>query len=78
MSRQKRKDAVEDKIRVSVLAFDLRYLNGESLVTKSFEDMRGMLREYLIVVGGKFHFAQSMVGNTTEDIQKALEKSILR
>ena len=58
MSRQKRKDAVEDKIRVSVLAFDLRYLNGESLVTKSFEDMRGMLREYFTPVESAFHFAQ--------------------
>merc|ERR1712156_1361840 len=73
LSTRKRKDAVEEeiKVQVCVFAFDLLFLNGESLVTKPFEERRQMLR-----VEGEFQFAQSVDGNTTEEIQEALEESI--
>merc|ERR1711953_1615436 len=78
LSTRKRKDAVEEeiKVQVCVFAFDLLYLNGESLVTKSFEDRRQMLRDNFKAVEGEFQFAQSMDGNTTEEIQELLEESI--
>ena len=34
------------------------------------------MREHFTVVEGEFHFAQSMDGNTIEEIQEALEESI--
>jgi len=78
LSTRKRKDAVEEeiKVQVCVFAFDLLYLNGESLVTKSFEERRQMLRDNFKAVEGEFQFAQSVDGNTTEEIQEALEESI--
>merc|ERR1719494_985821 len=63
-------------VQVCVFAFDLLYLNGESLVTKSFEERRQMLRDNFKAVEGEFQFAQSVDGNTTEEIQEALEESI--
>merc|ERR1712038_680121 len=78
LSTRKRKDAVEEeiKVQVCVFAFDLLFLNGESLVTKSFEERRQMLRDNFKAVEGEFQFAQSVDGNTTEEIQEALEESI--
>jgi len=78
LSTRKRKDAVEDdiKVQVCVFAFDLLYLNGESLVTKSFEERRNMLKENFKAVEGEFQFAQCQDGNTVEEIQEALEESI--
>jgi DNA ligase-1 len=78
LSTRKRKDAVEDeiKVQVCVFAFDLLYLNGETLVRKPFEERRGLLRQHFTAVEGEFHFAQSMDGNTVEEIQEALEESI--
>merc|ERR1711936_612807 len=75
---RKRKDAVEEEIKVQacVFAFDLLYLNGESLVTKPFKERRELLKKNFIAVEGEFQFAQSMDGNTTEEIQEALEESI--
>ena len=59
-----------------MFAFDLLYLNGESLVTKSFEERRNMLKENFKAVEGEFQFAQCQDGNTVEEIQEALEESI--
>ena len=60
LSTRKRKDAVEEeiKVQVCVFAFDLLYLNGESLVKKTFEDRRQMLRDNFKagINSFKFHY----------------------
>ena len=78
LSTRKRKDAVEDEIKVQVclFAFDLLYLNGEALVRKSFQERRELLRSNFKVVENEFGFAKSVDGKTTEEIQEALEESI--
>lgn len=78
LSTRKRKDAVEADIKVQVVifAFDLLYLNGETLVRKTFEERRQMLKDNFKVVEGEFDFAKSVDGETTEEIQEALEMSI--
>jgi len=78
LSTRKRKDAVEEeiKVQVCVFAFDIIYFNGKSLVTEPFEVRRNLLKENFKVVEGEFHFAQSIDGNTVEEIQEALEESI--
>merc|ERR1739848_589513 len=78
LSTRKRKDAVEEEIKAQVclFAFDLLYLNGESLVTKSFKERREVLKANFKVVGNEFQYAKYIDGNTTEEIQEALEESI--
>jgi len=78
LSTRKRKDAVEDEIKVQVclFAFDLLYLNGEALVRKSFQERRELLRSNFNLVENEFGFAKSVDGKTTEEIQEALEESI--
>ena len=78
LSTRKRKDAVEEEIKVQVclFAFDLLYLNGEALVTKPFKERREMLRTHFKVVEDEFQYAKYIDGNTTEEIQEALEESI--
>jgi len=78
LSTRKRKDAVEADIKVQVVifAFDLLYLNGETLVRKSFEERRQLLKDNFKPVEGEFDFAKAVDGETTEEIQEALEMSI--
>jgi len=78
LSTRKRKDAVEDEIKVQVclFAFDLLFLNGEALVSKPFHDRREMLQKNFVLVENEFQFAKSVDGQTTEEIQEALEESI--
>merc|ERR1719348_1830667 len=78
LSTRKRKDAVESEIKVQVclFAFDLLYLNGESLVKKNFIERRQLLRDNFKEVEGEFSYAKSVDGTTTEEIQEALDESI--
>jgi len=78
LSTRKRKDAVEAdiKVQVCVFAFDLLYLNGESLVKKNFGDRRQLLRDTFKEVEGEFLYAKGNDGNSIEEIQEALDESI--
>lgn len=78
LSTRKRKDATEEDIKVQVclFAFDLLYLNGESLVTSSFRDRRQKLQDNFNQVEGKFMLATSKDVESTDEIQEFLEESI--
>ncbi|KAL8591363.1 tRNA ligase [Nucella lapillus] len=78
LSTRKRKDADESqiKVKVCVYAFDLLYLNGESLVQKPFRLRRQLLRDHFAEVEGEFIFAKSMISSNTEEIEEFLEESI--
>ena len=66
----------EIKVQVCLFAFDLLYLNGESLVKKNFIERRQLLRDNFKEVDGEFLYAKSVDGTTTEEIQEALDESI--
>lgn len=78
LSHRKRKDAdaSEIKIQVCVYAFDLLYLNGESLVKQPFKRRRELLRESFTEVEGEFVFAKSMISSDTEEIAVFLDESV--
>ncbi|CAD6576021.1 MAG: hypothetical protein TREMPRED_001559 [Tremellales sp. Tagirdzhanova-0007] len=78
LSRRKRKDVrTEDiTVRVHLFAFDLLYLNGESLLTKELKTRRELLREHFQPVASEFDFAKSSDGSTTDEIQAFLEESV--
>jgi len=78
LSTRKRKDVSESEVKVQVclFGFDLLYLNGESLVTRPFQERRALLQKHFNEVEGEFSFAKGVDITTTEEIQEALEESI--
>lgn len=62
LSKRKRKNVTVDNITVPVIicAFDLLFLNGESLLRKSLNERRQLLQEHFIEVENKFAFAKSL------------------
>ena len=83
LSTRSRKDVKEDEIKVPVcvFAFDCLYMNGESLLQKSFQDRRSILRKHLVRCPGKFEFASSRDFNKMEDtneisMQQFLEEAV--
>uniref|UniRef100_UPI00358FB082 DNA ligase 1 isoform X2 n=1 Tax=Myxine glutinosa TaxID=7769 RepID=UPI00358FB082 len=78
LTTRKRKDvdASEIKVQVCVYAFDLLYLNGESLVRRPLRERRELLHGAFHEREGEFLFARCMVSSSTEDIADFLEQSI--
>uniref|UniRef100_A0A4W4G3U8 DNA ligase n=2 Tax=Electrophorus electricus TaxID=8005 RepID=A0A4W4G3U8_ELEEL len=78
LTTRKRKDvdASEIKVQVCVYAFDLLYLNGESLVREPLSKRRALLRESFVEKEGEFVFARSLDSDNTETIAEFLEQSI--
>nr|ODN91782.1 DNA ligase 1 [Cryptococcus depauperatus CBS 7841] len=78
LSRRKRKDVKTEDItvRVHLFAFDLLYLNDESLLTKPLCERRELMYEHFQAVDSEFAFAKSSDGTSTEEIQAFLEESV--
>uniref|UniRef100_A0A8C2G4Q9 DNA ligase n=1 Tax=Cyprinus carpio TaxID=7962 RepID=A0A8C2G4Q9_CYPCA len=78
LTTRKRKDvdASEIKVQVCVYAFDLLYLNGESLVREPLSKRRALLRESFEEKEGEFVFARSLNADNTEAIAEFLEQSV--
>ena len=78
LTTRKRKDADVNEIKVIVclFAFDLLYLNGESLIREPFRKRRELLHSAFKEVPGEFIFATAKDCNDTEEIQIFLEESI--
>ena len=61
---------------VCLHAFDLLYLNGESLLKKDFIDRRTLLHTNLRAVKGRFHHAEYQDAESFEEIEAFLADSI--
>uniref|UniRef100_A0A6I8SX70 DNA ligase n=1 Tax=Xenopus tropicalis TaxID=8364 RepID=A0A6I8SX70_XENTR len=78
LTTRKRKDvdASEIKVQVCVYAFDMLYLNGESLVKEPFAKRRQLLRDSFLETEGEFMFATYMDTSNTDEISEFLDQSI--
>ncbi|KAI1321163.1 hypothetical protein EDD11_007729 [Mortierella claussenii] len=78
LSTRKRKDVKEEdiKVQVCIFAFDLLYINGESLLREPLAKRRELLTEHFNEVDGEFAFAKSMNSTQIEDIQTFLDQSV--
>ncbi|XP_048867198.1 DNA ligase 1 isoform X2 [Brienomyrus brachyistius] len=78
LTTRKRKDvdASEIKVQVCVYAFDLLYLNGESLVRQPLSRRRALLRESFEEREGEFVFARALDCDNTDAIAEFLEQSV--
>lgn len=78
LSKRKRKNVqIEDiKINVCVFIFDLLYLNGDSMVTRTLFERRNILQNNFIEQKGAWKFPGFVDTNNVDEIQQCLEKYI--
>ena len=78
LSTRKRKDAASEDIKVQVclFAFDLLYLNSESLINLTLRQRRERLYKYFPKLDCKLLYATHMNTNDLDQIQEFLDNSI--
>uniref|UniRef100_A0ABI7Y5B5 DNA ligase n=1 Tax=Felis catus TaxID=9685 RepID=A0ABI7Y5B5_FELCA len=74
--KRKEVDAADIQVQVCLYAFDLIYLNGESLVREPLSRRRQLLRENFMQTEGEFVFATSLDTKDTDQIAEFLEQSV--
>ena len=78
LTTRKRKSVNKDNVNVHVCiyAFDLLYLNGESLLQHSLKERRHLLRRAFNECKGEFHFADHIDTDDPKKIFKFLNSAI--
>ncbi|OUM69951.1 hypothetical protein PIROE2DRAFT_37797 [Piromyces sp. E2] len=78
LSTRKRKNVETGDIavQVCVFAFDCLYLNGKSLIKKTFKERREALHNNFVPIEGEFTFAKNINASNIEEIQSFLEQSV--
>ncbi|XP_055463364.1 DNA ligase 1 [Psammomys obesus] len=78
LTTRKRKDvdALEIQVQVCLYAFDLIFLNGESLARQPLSRRRQLLWENFVETEGEFVFATSLDTKDIEQIAEFLEQSV--
>jgi len=78
LSTRARKDVSMESIKVQVIyvAFDLLYLNNQSLLHVPLKQRREALRSSFTEIPGRFAFAQAAESNDTEEIGAFLNDSV--
>ncbi len=74
--RKKNVDAGDVEVAVMTYAFDLLYLNGQSLLKSTLVERRKLLHATFAPVRDKFAFAQAMDCSKAEEVQELLEASV--
>ncbi|KAK5970622.1 DNA ligase [Trichostrongylus colubriformis] len=74
--KRKNADGAEIKVNVCVFLFDLLFINGESLVTKSYRERRAILQEHFVEMEGQFTFARSLDSTDTEAVNEFFEEAV--
>ncbi|CAG5094796.1 Oidioi.mRNA.OKI2018_I69.XSR.g13873.t1.cds [Oikopleura dioica] len=78
LTTRKRKDvdAKDIKVQVCIHAFDLLYLNGESLVKKSLRERRELLHKHFKSIEGEFVFATAKDMCEIDELQVFLDQAV--
>lgn len=78
LSTRKRKDVNEKDIKVHIclFAFDVLFYNGESVITKSFQERRQCLFDNFEPIEGKFAFATYKNSSDLNELQVFLDQSV--
>jgi len=75
-TRKKAEESEENaKVKVIIQAFDLMYLNGESLLDRTLSDRREIMKKNFKAIDGKFQFATAL--DATENGDTALLEEFL-
>lgn len=78
LMQRRRKYEVErymERCPVAVFFFDILYLNGESLLRKSYPERRALLEKY-VVSSGMVHLARRTVTENIEDIEDFFNETV--
>ena len=78
LSTRARKGTTIDDVKVQVImtAFDLLFLNGQSLLKTPLSERRRLLESHFQEVPGKFDFAKHKEGGSLEEIELYLDEAI--
>ncbi|KAF9597190.1 hypothetical protein IFM89_016331 [Coptis chinensis] len=78
LSTRARKGVVMSDItvKVCIFAFDILYLNGQSLLQEQLKVRRELLYNSFQEVPGEFYFATAITSNDLEEIQKFLDAAV--